>query len=125
MYNQYGTFSSHQNYRDGDTFSFSKILSDEEFQLADPTSAKILDKVVEEDQKCSILDHLYRSSRFSATFFAQRSLHRFAKIENLGLREKQQSVELYLLSAVSIATCPELFYSNFLGPRNQEIQSYF
>ena len=41
------TFSSHQNYRDGDKFSFSRTLSDGEFQLTDPRSAKILDKVVE------------------------------------------------------------------------------
>ena len=32
-----------------------KNLSDGEFQLTDPRSAKILDKVVEEVQKCSIL----------------------------------------------------------------------
>ena len=49
------TFSSHHNYRDGDKFSSSRILSDGEFQLTDPRSAKILDKVVEEVQKCSIL----------------------------------------------------------------------
>ena len=47
MYNQYRTFSSHQKYRDVDKFSFSRILSDGEFQLADPRSAKLLDKVVE------------------------------------------------------------------------------
>ena len=52
------TFSSHhrhQNYRDGDKFSFWRILSDGEFQLTDPMSAKILYKIVEEVQKCSIL----------------------------------------------------------------------
>ena len=46
------TFSRHQNYRDGDKFSSSRILSDGEFQLTDPRSAKILDKIVE-DQTCS------------------------------------------------------------------------
>ena len=55
MYNRHRTFSSHQNFRDGDKFSFSGILSDGEFQLTDPRSAKILDKVVEEVQKFSIL----------------------------------------------------------------------
>ena len=54
-YNRYRTFSSHQNYRDGDNISFSRILSDGEFQLTDPRSAKILDKVLEEVQKYSIL----------------------------------------------------------------------
>ena len=49
------TFSGHQNYRDGDKFSSLRILSDGEFQLTDPRSAKILDKIVEEVQKCSIL----------------------------------------------------------------------
>ena len=48
------TFSSHQNYRDGDEFSSSRILSDGEFQLTDARSAKILDKIVAEVQKCSI-----------------------------------------------------------------------
>ena len=55
MYNKYRTFSSHQNYRDGDQISISRILSDGEFQLTDPRSVKILDKVVEEVQKCNIL----------------------------------------------------------------------
>ena len=49
------TVSSHQNYRDGDKFSSSRILSDGEVQLTDPRSAKILDKIIEEVQKCSIL----------------------------------------------------------------------
>ena len=39
----------------GDKFSFSRIFSDGEFKLTDPRSAKILDKVVEEVQKYSIL----------------------------------------------------------------------
>ena len=30
-----------------DKFSFSRILSEVDFQLADPSSAKVLDKVVE------------------------------------------------------------------------------
>ena len=49
------SFSSNQNYRDEDRFSSSRILSDGELQLTDPRSAKILDKLVEEVQKCSIL----------------------------------------------------------------------
>ena len=36
-------------------FLFSRILSDGEFQLPDPRSAKTLDKVVEEVQKCRSL----------------------------------------------------------------------
>ena len=39
----------HQNFRDGGKLSCSRILSDGEFQLAEPWSAKIL---VEEAQKC-------------------------------------------------------------------------
>ena len=57
-YYNYNTLSTHrptQNYRDGDKFFFSRILSDGEFQLADPRSAKILDKVDEDVQKCNIL----------------------------------------------------------------------
>ena len=38
-------------FRDGDKFSFSRLLSDGEFQLTDPRSAKILNEVVEEVQK--------------------------------------------------------------------------
>ena len=49
--NQYGAFSSHQNYCDGDKFSFSRILSDREYQLTEPWSAKIVDKVVERSPK--------------------------------------------------------------------------
>ena len=55
VYDLYQIYPRHQNYRNGDNFSFSRILSDEEFQLTDPRSSKILDKVVEEVQKCSIL----------------------------------------------------------------------
>ena len=51
------TFSSHQNYRDGDEFSFSRILSDGQFQLRlnQSRAAKPIDKVVEKVQNCSIL----------------------------------------------------------------------
>ena len=49
------TLSSHQNYRDGDNISSSRILSDGEFQLTYPRSAKILSKIAEEVQKRSIL----------------------------------------------------------------------
>ena len=34
----------------------SRILSDGEFQITDPKSAKTIVKVVEEVQKCSLLD---------------------------------------------------------------------
>ena len=46
MYNQYGSFSSHHNYRDGDKFFFWRILSDREYQLTEPWSAKAVDEVV-------------------------------------------------------------------------------
>ena len=36
-------------------FSFSRNLSDREYQLTEPWSAKLVDEVVKEDQKCSIL----------------------------------------------------------------------
>ena len=39
----------------GTIFSFSRISGDGEFQLTDPMSPKILDEVVEDVQKCSIL----------------------------------------------------------------------
>ena len=47
---------SYQSYRDWDNISFKWILSDGEFLLTDPRSAKTLDKVVEKFQKCSIFD---------------------------------------------------------------------
>ena len=54
-YNQYGAFSSHQNYCDGDKFSFSRVLSDRGYQLTKPWSAKIVDEVVKEVQRCGVL----------------------------------------------------------------------
>ena len=48
-------------HRDGDKFFFSRILSDGEFQLTEPWSAKIHDKVVEQVQQCSIILHTYES----------------------------------------------------------------
>ena len=54
-YKQNGAFSSHQNYCDGDKFSFSIILNDREYQLTEPWSAKIVDEVLKEVQKCNIL----------------------------------------------------------------------
>ena len=36
-YRQYRTFSSHHNYRDGNKFSFARILSDGDFQLTAPS----------------------------------------------------------------------------------------
>ena len=56
MYNQYGAFSNHQNYCDGDKFSFSRILSDREYQLTEPWSAKIVDDVVKEMQYIGSLE---------------------------------------------------------------------
>ena len=49
MQNQYRIFPRHQIYCDGDKLSCSRILSDGEFQLTKPWSAKIF---VEEAQKC-------------------------------------------------------------------------
>ena len=49
-------YDLYQNYRDWDNISFKWILSDGEFLLTDLRSAKTLDKVVEEFQKCSIFD---------------------------------------------------------------------
>ena len=43
------TFPRHQNYRDGDKLSCSRILRDGEFQLTEPWSALF----VEEVQKCN------------------------------------------------------------------------
>ena len=51
MFYQNCIFSRHKIFRDGDKFSFSRLLRDGEFQLTDPRSAKILDEVVEEVQK--------------------------------------------------------------------------
>ena len=74
--NQYRIFPRHQIFRDGGKLSCSRSLDDEEFQLAEPWSAKIL---VEEAQKCKYtvsqklrkkcpeksvqktIEHLYRS----------------------------------------------------------------
>ena len=41
--------------RDGDKSAFSRILNDREYQLTEPWLAKLIDKVVEEVQKCRIL----------------------------------------------------------------------
>ena len=48
----YQILPRHQNYRVGDKLSSSRILSDGEFQLTDPWSAKVL---VEKAQKCNTL----------------------------------------------------------------------
>ena len=48
VYEEYQIFPRHQNYRDGDKLSCSRILSDGEFQLTEPWSVKIL---VEEARK--------------------------------------------------------------------------
>ena len=55
VYGLYKIFPRHQNYRDGDNIYFSGLSSDGEFLLTDLRSAKILDKIVEEVQKFSIL----------------------------------------------------------------------
>ena len=52
VYNQHLTFPRHQNYRDADKISCSRILGDGYFQLTENWSAKIL---VEESQKCNTL----------------------------------------------------------------------
>ena len=44
-------FSCHKIFCDGDKLSFSRLLSDGEFQLTDPRVSKIFDEVVEEVQK--------------------------------------------------------------------------
>ena len=49
---QYQIFPRHQNYRVGDKLSSSRILSNGEFQLTEPWSAKVL---VEKAQKCNSL----------------------------------------------------------------------
>ena len=51
MFYQNCIFTRHKIFRDGDKFSFSRLLSDGEFQLTDPRLAKIPDEVVEEVQK--------------------------------------------------------------------------
>ena len=55
VYDLYQILLRHQNYRDWDNISFSLLSSDGEFLLTDLRSTKILDKVVKEVQKCSIL----------------------------------------------------------------------
>ena len=60
--NQYWIFPKHQNYRDGGKLSCSRILSDGEFQLTDPWSAK---RLVEKAQKYKYTvsqKNLYRKS---------------------------------------------------------------
>ena len=52
VYGQYQIFPRHKKYRDEDKLSFSRIMSDGEFQLTEPWSAKIL---VEEVLKCNTL----------------------------------------------------------------------
>ena len=56
------TFPRHQNYRDGDKISCSRILSDGEFQLTDPWSAKIS---TEEAKKKKCIVSLEGPEKFS------------------------------------------------------------
>ena len=49
------TFSKHLKYLDVDKLSGSRILSDGEFRLTKPLSAKKLGEVIEEVHKCSTL----------------------------------------------------------------------
>ena len=60
---------------DGDKFSFSRLLSDGEFQLTDPRSAKILDEVVE-DPKIRILD----TYKLQKNIFLQKSLKKICTL---------------------------------------------
>ena len=72
-------------------FFFSRILSDGEFQLADPRSAKILDKVVEEVQKCGILVPQKLQKNISAKIFKE-NLHTSVKILQICM-DLQDSVQ--------------------------------
>ena len=38
-----------------ETIFFSRVMSDREYQLTEPWSAKIVDRIIKEVQKCSIL----------------------------------------------------------------------
>ena len=62
----------HQNYRDGEKLSCSRMLTDGEFQLTDPWSAKIL---VEKAQKCNTL-----FPRTSGKNFLKNLYKKFVKI---------------------------------------------
>ena len=68
VYDQYQVFPRHQNYLDGDKFSCSRILSDGDFQLTEPWSAKIF---IEEAQKCNLL-----FPRSSAKKFPEKSVRK-------------------------------------------------
>ena len=89
MYNQYGSFSSHHNYRDGDNFFFSRILSDREYQLTEPWSAKVVDEVVKEVQKCSPIEAA--ENHISAKIFKE-NLHTSVKILQICM-DLQDSVQ--------------------------------
>ena len=52
VYDQYQTFPRYQNYRDWHKFSCSRILSDGEFQLTEPWSAKILAEEAQNATHC-------------------------------------------------------------------------
>ena len=75
---------------DGDKFSFSRILSDGEFQLTDPRPAKILDKVVEKVQT-KIYWFLRAEKRISAKIFKE-NLHTSVKILQICM-DLQDSVQ--------------------------------
>ena len=68
VYDQCQIFPRRQNFRDGGKLSCSRILSDGEFQLTEPWSAKIL---VEEAQKCNTL-----FPRSSAKKFPEKSVQK-------------------------------------------------
>ena len=90
MYNQYGAFSSNHNYRDGDKFFFSRILSDREYQLTEPWSAKIVDEVVKEVQKCSY--SLGAAEKHISAKILKENLHTSVKILQICM-DLQDSVQ--------------------------------
>ena len=100
MYNQYGAFSSHHNYRDGDKFFFSRILSDQEYQLTEPWSAKIVDEVVKEVQNAVIGSLEAAEKHISAKIFKE-NLHTSVKILHICM-DLQDSVQRSLQPAEKI-----------------------
>ena len=91
MYNQYGSFSSHHNYRDGDKSFFSRILSDREYQLTEPWSAKVVDEVVKEDQKC-VIGSLEAAEKYISAKIFEENLHTSVKFLQICM-DLQDSVQ--------------------------------
>ena len=88
VYDQYQIFPRHQNYLDGDKFSCSRILSDGDFQLTEPWSAKIF---IEEAQKCNTL-----FPRSSAKKFPEKSVQKI-------LEHPQRSLQICSCPYVAVA----------------------